>query len=94
MTTHAEQNSITKIRAQMNARKVSEVVREFTVKIRSAQKALNEARHRYELIGKEDVPALLQARYDVLTAMVRRQVLIECWETLTSQTWSSGISDE
>ena len=87
-STHAEQRSITKLRAAENARKVSDLLRGWAVKIRAAEKGLAEARRVYGLLDKEDVPALIQARQKVLVLTVRRQVLIECWEEAAGSVWS------
>lgn len=93
VSTHAEMRSIVKLRAAENARRVTDLTRVFAVKIRSAQTGVDQARRTYELILKEDVPALIKARQDVLSAAVRRQVLIECWEEVTGQVWVSGVKD-
>lgn len=86
--------NVTKLKAEVNARKVSELVREFAAKIRMAQRSLEQARTVYELLGKDDVPALIKTRQEVMNWAVRRQVLIECWEAISGQVWSSGVPGE
>jgi hypothetical protein len=82
------------LRAEREAKKMSDLVREVAQQIKSASKALQLAQSRYSLTAKEDIPELIRTRQEVMNWRVRQRVFIEVWELATNEVWNSGTKDE
>lgn len=93
MPVKVDQKVVTKLRAQVEARRFADVVRELAIKIQAAARSAHHARLAYGLSDKEDIPELISARQEVMNWTVRRQVLVECWELATGKVWASGTGD-
>jgi hypothetical protein len=73
---------------------MADLVRELAGRIATATKRWYEARKVYELLDRDDIPALIEASGEVMKWAVRRRTLIECWELATGKVWAAGIRDD
>lgn len=90
MKQDVDQSVVNRLRANVNARKIEMLLRELSLKIRTATLTADDLRSRYAQMDNADIGALFRARQELLTWTVRRQVLIECWEMAGGTVWDSG----